>query len=206
MIGVLVVLVPVASTAAQTSKTERKLNETELVVRKYEKFILNGALLTPNGWKEAGKLFEKSNSYPRHGDIVLETVAVLGETSRTANSAEVETKWTDEMGTVDSRFRYKSAATPGRPEATMTVFLYKLVYTNKHQELGANGEVLRETTGDWEWKIAGPQTDRVTTTQRAMAYLIVLRDKSQDAALTQRLNKTIAKLAQLSRGCAVCAC
>jgi len=59
--------------------------------------------------------------------------------------AEVETKWTDYLGTIDSALRYKP---PSRDvPVTMTVFVFRLVYTNKHRVVGKNGETVREITG-----------------------------------------------------------
>jgi hypothetical protein len=74
---------------------------SELVITQYEKLISDGALLTPEGWKKAGKIFAKSNVYPAQGTIGLtSTGGILGEDWNKENHAPVETKWTDYLGSM----------------------------------------------------------------------------------------------------------
>jgi len=170
---------------------------TELVVVEYEKFVADGAFLTPEGWKKAGTLYEQSTAYPPNGEIFLMgTGGNLGEDWVKDNEAQVETKWTDYYGTIDSALRFKP------PEHyVMTVYMFRLVYTNKHRDIGGNGEPLRELTGPWEWKLADPQTKRVTTTARAIEYLSLMRDKTDDPLIKKNADKSIAALKRTMNGC-----
>jgi hypothetical protein len=91
---------------AQTPLSHGKA--TELVIARYENLIADGALLTPDGWRRAAKLFDQSNAYPQDGVIFLtSTGGALGEMWLKGDRAQVETKWTDYDGSIDSTLRYK---------------------------------------------------------------------------------------------------
>ena len=170
---------------------------TEHVVVQYENIIANGALLTPEGWKRASKLFAQSNAYPPDGVIsLMSTGGSVGEMWLEGNRAEVQTKWTDYMGTIDSGLRYKAPAS-----SVMAVFVFHLIYTNKHQDIRANGETSTEITGPWEWKIESPQNTRWATADRAVEYVKMMRDKSDDLAVRKNADKTLAALQRMRGGC-----
>lgn len=186
------------TTAAQTPHSHGK--QTEQVVVQYENFVANGAFLTPEGWKMAGRLFEQSNAFPGDGVIsLMATGGSLGENWVEGNKAEVETKWIDYLGTIDSALRFK----PPRQDVPviMTSFLFHLVYTNKHREIGTNGEIIRETTGPWEWKIEDPQIVRWTTVERAVEYVSLMRDKTDSALVKKNADRTIATLKRMGKPC-----
>jgi hypothetical protein len=103
---VLALLVGGATVTAQTPRSHGKA--TERVVIQYEKLVASGAFLTPEGWQTAGKLFDRSNAFPREGDIsLMATGGSLGENWVKDNRAEVETKWTDYLAKIDPTLRYK---------------------------------------------------------------------------------------------------
>ena len=183
---------------AQTPQSHGK--PTEKVVIEYERLVSNGALLTPKGWEKAGKLFSQSRAYPRDGEIFLMTTGgSLGEHWIHGDSAEVETKWTDFLGSIDSSLRYKP---PERDvPVTMTAFVFRLVHTNKHRDIGKNGETIKETIGPWEWKMEEPQTLRWATVDRAVEYVRMMRDKTDDLSLKHNASKTLAALKKLRPGC-----
>jgi hypothetical protein len=186
-IVVALLVAPIALTA-QAPQSNGK--PTELVVVEYEKLVADGAFLTPEGWKKAGKLYEQSIAYPPNGEIsLMGTGGNLGEDWVKGNEAQVETKWIDYDGTIDSALRFKP------PEQDMrSIFMFRLVYTNKHRDIGSNGETRRELTGPWEWKLAEPQTKRVTTPVRAIEYLALMRDKTDDPLIRKHADKSIAAL------------
>ena len=170
---------------------------TEHVVVQYENIIANGALLTPEGWKRASKLFAQSNAYPPDGVIsLMSTGGSVGEMWLEGNRAEVQTKWTDYMGTIDSGLRYKAPAS-----SVMAVFVFHLIYTNTHRDIGANGETSTEVTGPWEWKIESLQNTRWATVDRAVEYVKMMRDKSDDLAVKKNADKTITALQRMRGGC-----
>lgn len=177
---------------------------TELVVIRYERFVASGALLNPQGWAASAKLFDQSMPYPQNGKILLcSTGGSLGEMWVKGDQAEVETKWTDDFGEIDSTLRY---IPPSLPHVTMTAFQFRLIYTNKHREIGLHGETIKELTGRQEWKLQGPQKYRWSTIPRAIAYVARRRDESDSPVIKKNAEKTIAVLKHLNYGCGSSAC
>jgi hypothetical protein len=83
---------------------------TELLIKRYEKLVAQGSLLTPDGWSRASILFDRSDAYPAEGEIqLISRPGIIGETQRSGDRAEVWTKWGDYYGTIDSQLRYKPA-------------------------------------------------------------------------------------------------
>lgn len=188
-------LVPAIAHAPQSNG-----KPTEQVVVQYEQIIASGALLTPEGWRRAGKLFGQSNAYPPDGEIsLISTGGSVGEMWLEGDRAEVQTKWTDYMGTIDSALRYEPPASSA--DSIMTLFVFHLVYTNKHRDIGTSGETSAEVVGPWEWKIEGPQNARWATVDRAVEYVIQMRDKSENLAVKKNADKTIAALQRMRGGC-----
>ena len=164
---------------AQTPQSHGKA--TELVVTQYEKLISDGALLTPEGWNRAAKLFAQPTPYPQQGVVFLtSTAGSLGEMWLKGDRAQVETKWTDYFGSIDSALRYKP---PQGPHVTMTSYVFHMVFTNG------------------EWKIEDPLRDRWATVNRAILYVITMRDRSSDAVIKKNANETIAILKRLNAQC-----
>jgi DUF1680 family protein len=83
----------------------------------------------------------------------------------------------------------------------MPAFSLRLVYTNKHSEIGKNGETIREVTGPWEWKIEEPRIARWSTLDRAIEYVALMRDKTDDPIIKKNADKTIATLKRLGNAC-----
>jgi hypothetical protein len=190
----------VTTATAQTPLSHGK--PTEKVVIQYEKLVADGAFLTPEGWKQAGKLYDRSGPFPRGGVIsLMSTGGALGENWINDGRAEVETKWTDYLGTVDSALRYQPPKYEYSVRPTMTVYVFHLVYTNKHRDIGANGETIREVTGPWEWKMEDPPIARWATVDRTIVYVSLMRDKSNDPGIRKNADKTIAALKRLGEGC-----
>jgi hypothetical protein len=66
--------------------------------------------LTPEGWKKAPRIFGRSNPYRDDGEVFLTSRAgLIGETWLRGDRAEVERKWSDVFGSIDSDLRYKPA-------------------------------------------------------------------------------------------------
>ena len=90
-------------TTAQAQPPQTHGKPTEDVVIRYENLVAKGAFLTPEGWKLASKLYDYSGAFPARAEIFLMSVGgSLGENWSKENRAEVETKWTDYYGSVDS--------------------------------------------------------------------------------------------------------
>ncbi len=138
----------------------------------------------------------RSNAYPANGVIqLMSTGGLLAETWVKGDHAEVETKWTDDNGRIDSALRYR----PPEIDVTMTVYKFDLVFTNKHTDMGADCKTTKTVIGPWEWKLDYPQTDRVATVDRAIDYVAAMRDKSNDPVIKRNADRTIAALNRLSK-------
>jgi hypothetical protein len=193
---VLIVLLGIIAAAAQLPKPQKK--PTELVVRRYEKFIADGSLLTPEGWKRASKLFDTSDAYPPNSEIwVVSTGGAIGEDWVEGDRAQVETKWNDSYGTIDSSLRLKS---PDPRGSIMMGEIFSLVFIHQPSGTKGTGEV-SETPGLGEWKIEGPRRVRTATIPVAIRYVTEMRDQSNDPAVRRNADKTIAALKRLGHGC-----
>jgi hypothetical protein len=197
-IGVILFL-SLSPAIAQAPKAHRAPPKpTELVIRRYEKLVARGAFLTPEGWKKASRLYQRPDPYPRDSEIeVISTGGLIAENWMHGDEAEVETKWDDFYGTIDSALRYKPPPYGGR---IMMGQLFAMVRT-----LQQGGTDERDKTtgiiGREEWKIKGPQNVRFATIPAAIKYVEEIRDQSKDPVIRENANKTIAALKGLRQGC-----
>lgn len=130
---------------------------------------------------------EKSQSFSRSGTrnppdktiYLMTTEGAIGEDSSDGRQAVVGTKWTDSLGYIDASLRYKGLPPPAG-ERVMTDFQFRLVFTDKRTELGPKGEVLRVSSGPAEWRIADAPKMRFATLEGAAAYVVKMRDASND--------------------------
>jgi hypothetical protein len=193
---VLIVLLGIIVAAAQAPRTQKK--PTELVIRRYEKFIADGSLLTPEGWKRASKLFDTLDPYPRNGEIwVVSTGGLIGEDWVKGDRAQVETKWNDSFGTIDSSLRLKPPVPRG---SIMMGEIFSLVFVHQPPRTKGTGEAL-EAPGVGEWKIEGSHRVRTATIPVAIRYVTEMRDQSNDSNIRRNADKTIAALKRLGHGC-----
>lgn len=192
----LIVLFGVIACAAQVHKSQR--TPTELVIRRYEKFIADGSLLTPEGWKRASKLFDTSDPYPQNGEIwVVSTGGLVGEDWVRGDRAQVETKWNDTFGTIDSSLRLKP---PGPRDSIMMGEIFSLVFIHQPSGTKGTGEAPKPAVLG-EWKIDGPWRMRTATIPVAIRYVTEMRDHSNDPVIRRNADKTIAALKRLGHGC-----
>jgi hypothetical protein len=187
-------------TAARAQTPISNGKPTEKVVIQYERLVAKGEFLTPEGWKVAGKLYEQADAFPPDGEIsLMDTGGAVGENWLRGDTAEVETKWTDYFGTIDSALRYRAPHSP--VPVTMTSYAFRLTYTNKHRDIGKNGETIREVEGPWEWKIKGPRMARWTTVDRALEYVVMMSQKTDNPVIKKNADMTVAALKKLGKSC-----
>lgn len=195
---ILVLLVLVPPVTGQTIKSSGK--PTEKVVIEYEKLVESGAFLTPEGWGRAARLYAESSTFSAQSEIsLMGTGGAVGENWSKDGKAEVETKWKDYYGTIDSTLRFHP---PNRPPAfdvpvAMTCYQFSLVYTDKHREIGKDGQILRDSTGSWEWKIQEPRMTRWATLHQAIGYVTMMHDKTDNPIIRKNAEQTIAVLKRL---------
>jgi len=168
--------------------------DSERFVRRYERLVAKGALLTPEGWAGISAMFERSAPFPANSDIEIITgPGIIGETSRDGDRARVETKWGDYCGTVDSHLRYQAPATDG---CIMTGESFNLVFVRRNK----SGEQSQVTSESGEWKIEAPKV-RVAGVSASIRYLEARREKSNDPIIRKNADRTIKALRHLSSGC-----
>ncbi len=200
---VLVCTLSASGTGAGAQNPKEQLKPTEQLVRRYEKLIAAGDLLTPAGWKRASELFEKSNPYPTSGDIyVVSTGGAVGEDWVKGDRAQVETKWDDNYGTIDSALRYKPPSPSGRIAMGQ---IFSLISTHA-QPCGSGSGASATATPAAEWKFEGDLRIRSATIPAAIKYVKQMRDRSTDPAIRKNADKTIAALKRLAIPCPACAC
>jgi hypothetical protein len=199
----LVFTVPTGRTGAAAQNSKEQLKPTESLVRRYEKLIAAGDILTPAGWKRASQLFEKSNPYPPSGEIyVVSTGGAVGEDWVKGDRAQVETKWDDNYGTIDSALRYKPPSPSGR---IAMVQMFSLVLTHAQPDGSVNSTSATESPAT-EWKFEGDLHIRSATIYAAIKYVERMRDRSTDPAIRENADRTIAALKRLTIPCPACAC
>jgi hypothetical protein len=199
---VLVWTVSTGGTGAGAQNSKEQLKPTERLIRRFEKLIAAGDLLTPAGWKRASQLFEKSNPYPPSGEIyVVSTGGAVGEDWVKGDRAQVETKWDDNYGTIDSALRYKPPSPSGRLAMAQ---MFSLVLT--HAQPDGSGNSTPPTEPAAEWKFEGYLRIRSATIPAAIKYVKQMRDRSTDPAIRKNADRTIAALKRLTIPCPACAC
>lgn len=81
---------------------------TEQLIKRYEKLIADGALLSPEGWARACKFFERPSPYPANSEIdVRSAPGIIGEATPNGNRTEIGSKWRDFYGTIDFHLQFK---------------------------------------------------------------------------------------------------
>jgi len=175
-----------ASTTAQVSQAQKK-KPTEFVVARYERLVLIGDLLTPAGWKRASNLFVLSDPYSQTGDIhVMWTGGVIGEDWVRGDRAQVETKWNNWYGTIDSTLRFKPDALGTLP----MIETFSLVF------------IQPQSSAAGQWKIEGPLHARSADIPQSISYVKKMRDLSADPVIRRNADKTIEALRRLATsGC-----
>lgn len=175
------------------------LKPTEAVVKRYERLILRGALLTPEGWKLASEFFTLAEPYPANGDIQVEWTGTrtLGEERNDGSRAQVNTKWNDYYGTIDSNLRFKSDHDVAMP--MFEQFTLVLV----PQQVNAKDQPKSFGSQQGQWKIEGPLRGRAADPQLAIKYLAKMRDQTTDPTLRKNAQQSIKTLKHFRSNCGV---
>ena len=167
----------------------------EALVKQYERLRADGALLSPEGWKQASKLFERHKPYPADSEILLiSSPGIIGRISADGDRARVGTKWGDSCGTINSQLRYQPNPIAG---CIMTEEEFSLVFEHHplHKPNGA------QSSDSGEWKIEEAPQARAADIPAAIKYVERMRDQSKDLVIRSNADKTIAALRRLTRGC-----
>jgi len=204
VVTALAFLVVASSTSGQDVYPRgRKPTPTEVVVQKYAELIVQGALLTPEGWQKAGRLFTDSKPYPAYGKIELLSPRIVGEDWVKGENAQVETKWGNYDGSIDSSLRYIQPTYP----VSMGGLLLKLQFVHQQRTTTSNGATASKIVAPPVWKIEGALGYRSASVQAAIVYVAKKRDETTDPVIRQNAEKTLGILKRmLHRGPSGSAC
>jgi hypothetical protein len=198
-------VISISPTGAVAQVAKKPLMPTERLIRRYEKLIAAGDLLTLAGWKRASKLFEQSGDYPANGEIqVISIGGLVGQDWVHRDRAQVETKWNDDYGTIDSALRFK----PPLPNhgSVMMGQVFSLVFVRPALNDSETAKAA-SSPADGEWKFEGSPRTRSATVPEAIKYIEKMRDQSNDPAIRKNAGRTLAALRRLMRGhSSACAC
>lgn len=155
-------------------KTDGK--PTSNVVFQYRKLIADGALLSPDGWHRASTLFSSSIPYPKNGPITLVyTGGPIAEDFVKGDRAQVESKWDEEYGTIDSKLNYSPSA------------IHSCVVVNVYTLVQMNGQ----------WKLQEPLNRRLASLESALRYVEEAAKTTTDDSIQKNAQRTIRALKQL---------
>jgi len=163
---------------------------------------MQGALLSPEGWKKATPLFERAIQYPDNSKItIMWTPRVIGEDWIKGNRAQVESKWIDYYGTIDGKLQYQ------RPETcdVAVVRLYDLIASNAESKTGG----AKKASNVVGWKLAW-QMERAATIEQVIDYLTQRRETIRDPVIKRNASRSIVSLQKLlksvkrGRGASAC--
>ena len=175
---------PLAETPKKPSKA------TERVIWKYETLVMQGALLTPQGWKNASELFQQAIVYPKDSPItVVWTGRIVGEDWVKDDRAQVESKYVEIYGSIDAKLRYD-------PQNSYcdAMTIYDLVLTDTASEdEGGQSNSPTQMQRAREWKMAGP-TRRAAPVEKVISYLIRQRDRTDDLVIKENAIRSIRSL------------
>jgi len=192
----LAVIVCVLPTGGQAPK--HRLKPTEAAIRHYEKLILAGDLVTPEGWERVSQLFISAEPYPQNGEIQVEWTGtnVMGEEWNNGSRAQVDTKWNDYYGTIDSNLRFKSEFSTAIP----MVESFTLVFVPRRSDGNAHAA---SDAGQGQWKIDTPLKFRIADLPVAITYLERMRDQTTEPTLRRNAERSIKALRRRRNGCGV---
>ena len=188
----LLVFINLLPARAQAPKAQ--LKPTELIVKRYERLVLRGDLLTPEGWKRASALFTAADPYPENGEIRVNWTGTntLGEEWNDGSRAQVNTKWNDLYGTVDSRLRFK-------PYSTSSIAMAEMFSLTCVRSDATDAQVGEPCHG--KWKIAETLRSRSADIPQVIRYVEEMRDRFNDPEVQKNAARTVAALKRLSTSC-----
>lgn len=188
---ILIALVLASGTVATQTPQAREKSPRE-VAEQYQRMIADGSLLTSEGWSKANEVFLRPSPPPRDKVVIVTSKrGQLDERWIKNNQAEVDEWGIYNLGRIDSKLRYEPSP---KTKSDWAVYVYHLVFTDKHWEPGAKGQPATEVSGPREWKLDGSQSVRWATVDAAIRYVTEMRDKATDSIVKKNAERTLATL------------
>ena len=178
---------------------EPKKGSPEEALDRFYRLINDGALLTRDGWTRGARMFERQSSRPQEEAIFVVTGFPVGNgpMDTTGDRAVAYQKWVDDVGTIDSKFRFHPPPKE-KFEVEGVIRVFNLVHTGRHWELSADGRLV-EVNGPIEWRLEGSLTTRTASRGAAIRYLNRKLEEITDLTLKANAERTIATLKGLPK-------
>ncbi len=166
------------------------------MVEEFWKLETDGGRLTPEGWNKANAFFVRSTTPPTKRIIlVIDKDFSVWDPVVKGNTADVIV---GVHGICEINSELRSSRWPPAATGKDGAF-WKLVLTNKHWELGTDGNAAREVTGSAEWRIdsagsGGTGNEIWLTVGAAIRYVTQMRDKTTNPVVKQNADRTLSIL------------
>ncbi len=179
--------------SAEAQAPTRPPKSPKDVVEDYFQFEVSGGRLTTEGWYKAANFFVRPIPPPQNKKIFVidkdfsvwdRPMEIKGTTARVTVGIEPEGRLDSTLHLVPSGLTPKAG------------IWYDLVLTDKHWELGHNGQT-REVTGPLEWRIKQCEPAIWITVDTAIRYVTEMRDKTTAPVIKKNADATLAKLKAL---------
>jgi hypothetical protein len=115
---------------------------------------------------------------------------IIGESKSDGGHAQVETKWGDYYGKIDSQLRFRGTGYGG---SIMMMESFSLAFVRHFGSASDPGE----------WRIEKTPLVRSASIPAAIKYLEAARDGSRDPVLRKNAEKSIHALKHLTSGCGI---
>jgi hypothetical protein len=113
---------------------------------------------------------------------------------RNDKTADVIVGVTGRIWKIDPQMKFTEYSSPTEVK---TSFYYTVVLSDKHWELGPNGQAAREVSGSPEWRIQGTNDSIWLTVENAIQYVTDVHDRASDQIIKKNSERTLASLKKL---------
>lgn len=197
---VLALVVASVEVSVLAEAPQRPRNSPEQVLRRYFSMEQDGTLLTRQGLRNAGMLFERPAAESYDGtfclmgnlsqDLFGPGPLRAGEGPLLVKEIRAEIVIMDCLGTIDQLLRYRSLPNtgPGKNLRSLKLFL-----SAKHWERAPDGKTEKEVVGPPEWRIEG-RPSRSASVDAAIIYVTKMSAKTTDPAIKKNALRTLAVL------------
>lgn len=172
--SILLVVIVGSLAFAQSNQID---DSPKAVVEQLMRMTENGALLTPDGWKQAGVLFARPSKHPHGSSVSVISGYFVKRGSVDDQHAEVPVV-IENAGRIDASLRFVS------PDSRQ----FKPTTTYHLVRIGQSPE---------QWKIADAQGEAWTGVDGAIKYVTEMRAKAADPVVRKNADATLEMLKQL---------
>ncbi len=99
-------------------------------------------------------------------------------------------KWVDDIGSVDSVFRYHPPPKENL-QVEGIIRIFRLVLTGKHWEFASDGKSEKEINEPVAWRMEGALNARLASREAAIRFLTEKRDEIADPVVRKNADRTL---------------